>query len=82
MFDGYHVIYIEDDPPVRSSVAQTLELSGLAVKAFGTAEDALPHITEGAQAIVITDVRLPRMDGMTLLEKVQEIDAGLPVAVS
>ncbi|KAB0584141.1 sigma-54-dependent Fis family transcriptional regulator [Ideonella dechloratans] len=81
MFDGYHVIYIEDDPPVRSSVAQTLELSGLAVKAFGTAEDALPHITEGAQAIVITDVRLPRMDGMTLLEKVQEIDAGIPVVV-
>jgi DNA-binding NtrC family response regulator len=81
MFDGFKVLYVEDDPPVRSSVTQTLELSGLAVQAFANAEDALAQVTEGAQAIVITDVRLPRMDGLTLMEKVLAIDPGIPVVV-
>ena len=45
MFEGFKVLFIEDDPPVRASLVQTLELSGLAVQAFGSAELALPHIT-------------------------------------
>jgi DNA-binding NtrC family response regulator len=81
MFEGFKVLFIEDDPPVRASLVQTLELSGLAVQAFGTAELALPHITAGAPVIVITDVRLPGMDGLTLLERVGAIDAGIPVVV-
>lgn len=81
MFEGFKVLFIEDDPPVRASLVQTLELSGLAVQAFGTAEAALPHITAGAPVIVITDVRLPGMDGLSLLERVTAIDAGIPVVV-
>ena len=81
MFEGFKVLFIEDDPPVRASLVQTLELSGLDVQAFGTAELALPHISAGAPVIVITDVRLPGMDGLTLLERVGAIDAGIPVVV-
>jgi two-component system C4-dicarboxylate transport response regulator DctD len=81
MFEGFKVLFIEDDPPVRASLVQTLELSGLEVQAFGTAELALPHIVEGAPVIVITDVRLPGMDGLTLLDRVTAIDAGIPVVV-
>ena len=81
MFEGFKVLFIEDDPPVRASLVQTLELSGLAVQAFGSAELALPHITPGAPVIVITDVRLPGIDGLTLLDRVGSIDAGIPVVV-
>ena len=81
MFEGFKVIFVEDDPPVRDSLVQTLELAGLEVSAFGSAEEALPHIAAGTQAIVITDVRLPGMDGITLLERVLALDAGMPVVV-
>lgn len=81
MFEGFKVLFIEDDPPVRASLVQTLELSGLEVQAFGSAEQALPHITPNVPAIVITDVRLPGMDGLTLLDRVKAIDAELPVVV-
>ncbi|MEK8048129.1 sigma-54-dependent transcriptional regulator [Ideonella margarita] len=81
MFDGFKVLYVEDDPPVRSSVSQTLELSGLAVQAFGRAEDALTHVSAGAQVIVITDIRLPGMDGLTLMDRVRAIDPDIPVVV-
>lgn len=81
MFEGFKVLFIEDDPPVRASLVQTLELSGLEVQAFGSAELALPHITPNVPAIVITDVRLPGMDGLTLLDRIKAIDAELPVVV-
>ncbi len=81
MFEGYKVIFVEDDPPVRASLVQTLELAALEVMAFGSAEEALPYITPGVQAVLITDVRLPGMDGMALLERVAAIDPGLPVVL-
>ncbi|MDE2368290.1 MAG: sigma-54-dependent Fis family transcriptional regulator [Burkholderiales bacterium] len=81
MFEGYKVLFIEDDPPVRTSLVQTLELAGIEVQAFGSAEAALPHIGAGAPVVVITDVRLPEMDGLALLDRVHAIDAGIPVIV-
>ena len=81
MFDGFKVLFVEDDPPVRSSLVQTLELSGLEVQGFGSAEQLMPHLGAGMPAIVITDVRLPGMDGLSLLEKIKAIDPDVPVVV-
>ena len=81
MFEGYRVLFVEDDPQVRSSLVQTLELAGFAVQAFGAAEDALPHIVPGAQAVVVTDVRLPGIDGLALLDRVAQTDSGIPVVL-
>ena len=80
-FDGFKVLFVEDDPPVRASLVQTLELSGIEVQAFGSAEQLLPHLSQDKPAIVITDVRLPGMDGLTLLEKIKAVDAEVPVVV-
>jgi len=81
MFDGFKVLFVEDDPPVRASLTQTLELAGLEVTACGSAEEALPHIQPGAQLVVVTDVRLPGMDGLALLDHAVAIDAGIPVVL-
>ncbi|MBQ0957935.1 sigma-54-dependent Fis family transcriptional regulator [Ideonella sp. 4Y11] len=81
MFEGFKVLFVEDDPPVRASLVQTLELSGLEVQAFGTAEQLLPQLAAGLPAIVITDVRLPGMDGLTLLDRIKAIDPEMPVVV-
>jgi DNA-binding NtrC family response regulator len=78
MFEGYKVVFVEDDLPVRVSLTQTLELEGFAVQPCRTAEEALPHIQPGAPIVVITDVRLPGMDGRALLAHVQATDAGIP----
>ena len=81
MFEGYKIVFVEDDPPVRASLTQTLELAGLEVLPCGSAEAALPHISPGAQIVVVTDVRLPGMDGMSLLDRVVAIDAAIPVVL-
>ncbi|MDC8771409.1 sigma-54-dependent transcriptional regulator [Roseateles albus] len=81
MFEGFKVLFVEDDPPVRASLTQTLELAGLDVLACGSAEEALPHIQPGAQLVVATDVRLPGMDGLALLDHVMATDASIPVVL-
>ena len=81
MFEGYKVLFVEDDPPVRLSLSQSLELAGLEVQACGTAEEALPEIVPGAQIVVMSDVRLPGMDGMRLLEHVMNVDPSIPVVL-
>ncbi|XVJ71115.1 MAG: sigma-54-dependent Fis family transcriptional regulator [Rhizobacter sp.] len=79
MFEGFKVIFVEDDEPVRTSLVQTLELAGLQVQAFASAEEALPHVQAGLQGIVISDVRLQGMDGVALLKAVVQRDAEIPV---
>jgi DNA-binding NtrC family response regulator len=79
VFDGFKVIFVEDDAPVRTSLTQTLELAGFQVCPCGSAEEAQRHVTFGLPGIVITDLRLPGDDGLVLLTRVKEIDAAIPV---
>ena len=73
------VLYVEDDPSVRLGSTQSLQLAGFEVHAYGSAEQAITHLVPGLRGILVTDVRLPGMDGLQLLERVQRIDAGIPV---
>lgn len=79
MFDGLKVILVEDDPTVREGSEQALQLAGLDVLAFESAEEAWKLLAPGFAGIVVTDVRLPGISGLVLLQKVKELDAALPV---
>ncbi len=73
------LLLIDDEEEIRRSTAQTLQLAGFDVREFAAAEPALDYITPGFKSVVISDIRMPGMDGMTLLAKVREIDADVPV---
>ncbi|HTJ04279.1 MAG TPA: sigma-54 dependent transcriptional regulator [Caldimonas sp.] len=81
MPDDAVVLFVEDDPTVRFGSAQALELAGRTVRVFASAEEALPAVTPGFRGVLVTDVRLPGIDGMALLERAKRIDADLPVIV-
>lgn len=63
----------------RFSTAQALELSGFAVTMLASAEHALELIGYSFDGVVVSDIRMPGMDGMTLLQKVRELDPEIPV---
>ena len=73
------VLYVEDDPTVRFGSGQAMQLAGHQVRAFGSCEQVLPHLTPGFRGVLLTDVKLPGMDGMALLERAKLIDPDLPV---
>ncbi len=81
MDEQHMAIVVEDDPEVRLGIAQALQIAGLEVIALESAEQALQHLQRGMRAVVVTDVRLPGMHGVALLEAVKRIDAALPVIV-
>ena len=73
------VFLVDDDADLRASTEQALELAGLRVEGFERAQPALERITAGFSGVVITDIRMPGMDGMTLMTRIHEIDADIPV---
>ncbi len=79
MPEDFTILYVEDDPAVRLGSMQALQLAGLKVQAFGSAEQVIPHLAPGFKGILLTDVKLPGMDGLQLLETAQQVDATLPV---
>lgn len=73
------VVLIDDDEAMRQSTEQALDLAGFTVSAHGSAEAALGRVGPGLNGVVVTDIRMPGMDGMTLLQHVAERDPDLPV---
>ncbi|MBK1840223.1 sigma-54-dependent Fis family transcriptional regulator [Azospirillum sp. YIM B02556] len=75
------VLLIDDDPEVLDSSRQTLELDGLAVEAVTEAAAALARLGSSWPGIVVTDVRMPGMDGFALLDRVRAADPEIPVVL-
>lgn len=73
------VYLVEDDEAVLHGCQQALNLADLTVRPFRSAESALAALAEDPPAAVISDVRLPRMSGLELLDELQRRDRDLPV---
>jgi len=75
------LIVIDDEPAVRKVVKKFLERLGHYVEEAATGEEALSKISNGNFDIVITDIKLPKMDGMAVLDKIKEIKSEIEVIV-
>lgn len=76
---GGSVILVDDDKDLRRATAQTLELAGFAVQAFGRAREALAALPADFVGVVVSDIRMPEMDGLQLFAEVTARDPDLPV---
>jgi DNA-binding NtrC family response regulator len=66
---------IDDEQDMRQSISQWLSLSGFQPETFASAEEALRVIGPDFPGAVITDIRMPGMDGMALLKRLMGMDA-------
>ncbi|MGM0981800.1 MAG: sigma-54-dependent transcriptional regulator [Pseudomonadota bacterium] len=73
------VMIIDDEAHLRITAGQTLELAGYEPQAFKSAEAALAALTPDFAGVIVSDIRMPGMDGMTLLREVRSRDPDLPV---
>jgi two-component system, NtrC family, C4-dicarboxylate transport response regulator DctD len=76
---GGRILLIDDEEEMRRSSAQALELFGLEVDTFSSAEPVLELVGYAFDGVVVSDIRLPGMDGMTLLQRIREVDPEVPV---
>ncbi|MDB5819179.1 MAG: Fis family transcriptional regulator, partial [Rhizobacter sp.] len=73
------VLVVEDDPHMRLGCVQAMQLAGLRCEAVGSAEEASRYLQPGFAGVVVTDMRLPKADGMSLVRRGAEVDPALPV---
>jgi DNA-binding NtrC family response regulator len=73
------VILVDDEPHVRRACVQALSLAGISVEALASAEGALERVDAKWPGVLVTDIKMPGMDGLELLQRAVEIDRDLPV---
>ncbi len=73
------VVVVDDDATLRIATAQTLRLAGLDPIAVADGPTALGFIDRHFSGIVLTDLRMPQMDGRQLQAHLKAVDPDLPI---
>jgi two-component system C4-dicarboxylate transport response regulator DctD len=79
--DPRRVWLFEDDADVRAVIEQSLALEGFEVEAHAAVGDLLDTITPRFDGVVVTDIRMPGMDGREVFRRVRRIDPEIPVLI-
>ena len=66
-----HIVIVDDEPITLKQLRRILEKEGYSVAAFSSPQRALKHIEDMSCHLVISDVRMPTMDGMELMSRVK-----------
>lgn len=72
---------IDDDRAMRWVLEKTFKEEGFEVTSFEEAQSALDQLTEDIPDVILTDIRMPGIDGLTFLAKVKASHPDLPVII-
>ena len=75
------ILVVDDDAKLLRVLTLRLEAEGYSVIAAASGAEALARLAEGRPQFVLADLRMPEMDGLEMLGKIQERYPGLPVAI-
>src|SRR5437867_2918768 len=77
----HRILVVEDDAPARKGLEDLLIAWGYDVSAAPDGAEALERLAEEAPAVVLSDLVMPRLDGLGLLSAIQKDYPGIPVIV-
>ena len=76
------ILVVDDEPSARHGLEKLLRQEGFLVRAEADGAAALATVDEFRPDVVVTDLRMPRMDGMELLQRLRSQDRDLPILVA
>ena len=79
MAQAMKVAIVDDEQDMRQSISQWLALSGFETETFPSAEDALRSLGQDYPGVVVSDIKMPGMDGMAFMKRLMSVDSALPV---
>ncbi len=79
MAEAMTIAIVDDEEDMRQSISQWLSLSGYNTETFASATEALSALSADYKGIVISDIKMPGMDGMAFLKRLMSMDSALPV---
>jgi CheY-like chemotaxis protein len=77
------VLIVDDDKMVRQTLADALAAKGFTIELASNGREGLKKATESHVDLVLTDVRMPEMDGLEMVEEIRKDDRGknLPIVI-
>lgn len=72
---------VDDDASIRWVLEAALEDKPYQVKSFDSPTLALKHLDEFPPTVIVSDIRMPDMDGLTFMEAIHEFDKNIPVII-
>ena len=72
---------VDDDRSIRWVIEKALSREGIAYNSFSSAQDALDALSGGAPEVLVSDIRMPGLSGLELLQAVKERHPAVPVIV-
>jgi FixJ family two-component response regulator len=75
------IAVVDDDEDVREALCDLFQVEGLSARGFAGAEAFLDNCAPGRFHLLITDVRMPHIDGIELLRRLRAVDAAPPAIV-
>ena len=73
------IAIVDDEQDMSQSISQWMALSGYETETYSSVEDALKGLGSDFPGIVISDIKMPGMDGMAFLKRLMGMDSSLPV---
>lgn len=81
MGTGIKVLLVDDEKELLQSLTRVLGVRGFSVETVDSGEAALKRLNEAAPDIIVLDLNMPGMDGLTTLREIRKVDANVPVIV-
>ncbi|MEQ9496687.1 MAG: sigma-54 dependent transcriptional regulator [Deltaproteobacteria bacterium] len=78
---GQRIAVVDDERNIRRTLSMVLEGEGYTVETFESAEVFEPRLSQGRIDCILLDVRLPGIDGLTMLQKIKDDYAAIPVVM-
>ncbi|MBA5777411.1 sigma-54-dependent Fis family transcriptional regulator [Stappia sp. F7233] len=79
--DQASVLLVDDEEDLREALTQGLELHGHRVRPFAAADGVTEHLGRDFYGVLVTDIRMPRTDGLQLMRTAFEVDPAMPVVL-
>lgn len=74
-----NVIFVDDEEHLRRAAAQSFELADIDCQMYAGAAEALDHISRAFPGVLVTDIRMPQIEGTELMRRALAIDPEIPV---
>jgi response regulator RpfG family c-di-GMP phosphodiesterase len=81
MVGPYHILCVDDEPMIREILREALEQEGHRVSEAENGRVALDKVSGGEYDLIVTDVKMPVMDGFTLMKNLGDLTDQIPVVV-
>lgn len=76
-----NILVVDADPDIRAALSDMLRHEGYRVIAVETGAEALQRIRQEHYEVALLDIRLPDLDGLSILRVMKELDPSLPIIV-